>query len=68
MAMLWGVPASLLSNVIWNALPAGAVTLVCSNAIPDADMETVPASALGAVLADPDAATLGAGVSDGAGV
>jgi hypothetical protein len=57
-----------LSNVIWNALPAGAVTLACSNAIPEAEIATVPASALGAALADPDASLLGAGATDGAGV
>ena len=69
MATLWGVPASLLSNAIWKALPAGASTAVCSNAIPLALMATAPdpdpdPPELAGVA---DASTLGAGVIGGAG-
>ncbi len=33
-ATLWGIPASLLVNLIWKATPAGAVRSVLSNATP----------------------------------
>ena len=68
MATLCGTPASLLSNWIWKAAPAGALTLVCSKAILSALIETPPAAALAGALAGAEAATLGGGVTGGAGV
>src|SRR5450759_4491604 len=40
---LWGIPASLLVNLIWNGTPAGAVRSALSNAMPEAvSSRTVP--------------------------
>src|SRR5450759_2937309 len=59
-ATLWGIPASLLVNLIWNATPAGAVRSVVSNALLAADSaRTVP-------VAPPDAAGSPAGAPEGA--
>src|SRR5450759_500865 len=61
---LWGIPASLLVNVIWKGTPAGAVRSVLSNAMPEAvSSRTVPVAppdAAGEAAALPEGAALGA--------
>src|SRR6478672_417174 len=66
---LCGVPASLLSNTIWNGTQAGAVTVACSYLMPSALIITRlglpdPPGSAGALA---DAAVLGAAVLLGAG-
>src|SRR5664280_1168213 len=65
-ATSWGIPASLLVNVIWNGAPAGAVRSVLSNAMPDAvSSRTVPDAAPEAA-GEPARAPEGAALAPGA--
>src|SRR4051794_9601981 len=61
------MPASLFSNLTWNGVPAGPVSVSCSNLMPLALIVTTLAlpDPLGSADADPD--PLGAGAFDGAG-
>src|SRR5581483_3556749 len=64
--MLWGIPASLLSNAIVNGCPAGTSMQLVSNAMPEAVTATVPFWAC-VHCVDGDGADVGAPVGVGLG-